>query len=201
MKINIDILTRDNQVIKKEFCSEQINVGSAANNDLVFENYESVSPNHATILFKEDGFYIYSHSLYETLVNDNAVDIAQLNQNAVIILGDEGPSFIFNYSLNSNNNNRRWYDNHPLVSKAILLLSKTDKEHACSISSFLNNMFNIQNDNTGPDDSSFKRWYDSDDDIKRLIESFKAHDTEMQEKIAIDIIKFIDCMNQQKVTA
>lgn len=204
MQIIVEILDKNNRIIKKEFNKEQLNIGSSSTNDLIFENDEMVSPNHATILLKDNSFYIYAHSMHETIVNDEAVEIALLEPDSVVKLGDDGPSFIFKYSSKSPEEiKRRWYDKNPLLKKAIDLLSVSDKENSRTISAFINNVFNFHSINKESTEALIqmveninvdKRWYDMDKDVQKLIESLKVLDQETQNKIAIDLIKFIDCI-------
>src|SRR3989339_878705 len=82
---------------KEEFFTKlPINIGSAESNDLIFEGFQQISPNHAIILIHNDKYALINHSNHGTFINSKAVNKVYIKDNVNIQIGKDGPIFKFN---------------------------------------------------------------------------------------------------------
>lgn len=212
MKLLIEHLNGSKKGEKQEFSKVTINIGSDSSNDIILEDLDNTSPNHAMVFLDKDKYIIFNHSEKGTYIDDCPIIKAEITEKSIIKFGINGPSFLFEVIKDNNElpkvtipeDCKRWYDRNTLISKSIDLLKNTNNQKASIIATKLLEVLNKQDPESLYIRSDIKiddeikslprqsRWYDYNKIIQKIIESLKLCKPEMQEYLVTQMIIMID---------
>ena len=219
MKISIEFLTEPNKGIKCDYESPTIHIGYLSSNDIVFEQSDDVSPNHAAIIIDNDIPTLYDHSAYGTYVDNNPIEKIVLYDGAIIQLGKNGPSFKVCLSddeselplYNSREEkNRRWYDRDALITKAMAILKDTKDDKAVKVANALIKLLNKQPSEVIFISSNIDvskeikelpqecRWYDLNKSVQKVVESLKLCAPEFKDEFTTQMIRMLENIDQEE---
>ena len=99
------------------------------------------------------------------------------------------------------NNQKRWYDTNPVLSKAIALWENTDEELQTICAEYVLDKLKDIDFKMSLDeqyDYILRRWYDKNIKVSHAMEYIKRAPDELRHELALDIIEYIEKVESEK---